>query len=61
MPKLKPTPKQPYTEEEVLAILSACERLGRDSYERLRAEAFILLLRYTGFASAMSRPSPVTE
>ncbi len=47
-PKVKPKPKEPYAEEEVGQILEACTRLGRGSYERDRAEAMILLLRYTG-------------
>jgi integrase/recombinase XerD len=48
-PKVKPKPKEPYTEEEVLKILSACDEFGRDVYERSRARAMVLLLRYTGF------------
>lgn len=47
-PKTKPTPKEPYTEDEVLAILSACDALGRGAYERDRARAMIYLLRFTG-------------
>jgi integrase len=37
----------PYTREEVVRILAACDTIGRISYERLRARATILLLRYT--------------
>jgi site-specific recombinase XerD len=47
-PKVKPKPKEPYTEEEVTQILLACDQLGRGSYERSRALAMVLLLRYTG-------------
>lgn len=47
-PQIKPKPKEPYTEEEVFQILSACDQLGRDSYERDRAKATVMLLRYTG-------------
>lgn len=47
-PKTKPTPKEPYTEDEVLAILSACDQLGRGAYERDRARAMVFLLRFTG-------------
>ena len=47
-PKVKPKPKEPYAEEEVSQILEACTRVGRGFYERDRAEAMILLLRYTG-------------
>lgn len=38
----------PYTREEVTQIIAACDRVGRRSYERLRARAMILLLRFTG-------------
>ena len=31
-----------------MRILSACDRLGRGRYERSRARAMVLLLRYTG-------------
>ena len=37
-----------YGASEVAAILSACDEFGRTSYERRRARAMILLLRYTG-------------
>ena len=40
-------PPQPYTPEEIAAILTACEEFGRHPYERLRARALILLLRFT--------------
>jgi integrase len=44
---LKPSEKTPYTPEEVVRILAACDFIGRGAYERLRARAMILLLRYT--------------
>ena len=47
-PTLKAKPKEPYTQEEVVQILSASEQLGRGPYERSRARAMVLLLRYTG-------------
>jgi site-specific recombinase XerD len=47
-PKVKAKPKEPYTQEEVVQILSACDQLGRGPYERSRARAMVLLLRYTG-------------
>jgi integrase len=47
-PTIKPKPKSPYRQEEVLRIIAACDRLGRDAYERARARAMVLLLRYTG-------------
>lgn len=46
-PTIKPKPKEPYTQEEVIQIVSACDELGRGSYERDRARAMVLL-RYTG-------------
>ncbi len=45
---LKPTPVEPYTPEEVGRILAACNRFGRTAYERLRARAMVMTLRYTG-------------
>jgi integrase len=47
-PTIKLKPKEPYPQEEVIQILSACDELGRGSYERHRARAMVLLLRYTG-------------
>lgn len=48
MPRgLKPTDKEPYTTSEIAAILSACDRIGHTSAERVRARAMILTLRYT--------------
>ena len=43
---MKPNPVEPYTPEEVGKILAACNRVGRTPYERLRAKAMVLLLRY---------------
>jgi len=48
MPKnIKPSDKEPYSASDVIKILVACDTLGRCSYERLRARAMVLLLRYT--------------
>ena len=47
-PTVKPKPKEPYTQQEVVRIFSGCDRLGRGHYERSRARAMVLLLRYTG-------------
>lgn len=47
-PTIKPKPKEPYTQEEVMQIVSACDEIGRGNYERERARAMVLLLRYTG-------------
>jgi site-specific recombinase XerD len=49
---LKPAEVMPYTREEVIRILAACDTIGRTSYERLRARAIILLLRYTALRIA---------
>jgi integrase len=38
----------PYTRQEVIAIIAACDQIGRTSYERLRARAMALLMRYAG-------------
>jgi integrase/recombinase XerC len=37
----------PYTPGELTAILMACNRIGKQQYERLRARALILTFRYT--------------
>ena len=49
---LKPSEVVPYTREEVTRILAACDAIGRTPYERLRARATILLLRYTALRIA---------
>ncbi len=38
----------PYTRDEIVRILAACDRIGKTSYERLRARATVLVLRYAG-------------
>jgi len=38
----------PYTKQEVIAIIAACDQIGRTSYERRRARAMTLLMRYAG-------------
>ncbi|MDE3160717.1 MAG: tyrosine-type recombinase/integrase, partial [Acidobacteriota bacterium] len=49
MPKnLKPADREPYEPREVASIIAACDQMGRGAYERLRARAMILVLRYTG-------------
>ncbi|MCU1337086.1 MAG: phage integrase family protein [Bryobacterales bacterium] len=45
---IKPKPVVPYTPIEVGKMLAACSEVGHASYERLRARAMVLLLRYTG-------------
>ncbi|WP_321473012.1 tyrosine-type recombinase/integrase [uncultured Paludibaculum sp.] len=46
-PKVKRKEKRPYTDEEFLAMLAAANNMGRGAYERLRARAALLVLRYT--------------
>jgi site-specific recombinase XerD len=48
MPRnLKPNEVVPFSLSEVAAIVKACDRVGTRQYERLRARAMILTLRYT--------------
>ncbi|HVP45464.1 MAG TPA: permease prefix domain 1-containing protein [Bryobacteraceae bacterium] len=48
MPKnIKPTDKEPYSHDDVVKILAACDAMGQYAYERLRARGMVLLLRYT--------------
>jgi integrase len=37
---------EPFTKEEIARMIAACDFIGRSSYERLRARAMVLLLRY---------------
>jgi site-specific recombinase XerD len=39
---------QPYTQEEIVRMIAACDFIGRGSYERLRARAMLLLMRFAG-------------
>lgn len=43
---IKPTDKEPYPRNEVARVLASLDKLGRRPYERLRACAMVLLLRY---------------
>jgi site-specific recombinase XerD len=47
---VKPKPVEPYTSAEIIKIIAACDQFGRTSYERLRARAMVLLMRYTALA-----------
>lgn len=47
-PKVRPKEKLPYTPQEMVAILSACDLIGQEAYERQRARAMILVMRHTG-------------
>jgi len=44
---IKPNNVQPYTANEVTKIIAACDTFGRGAYERARARAMVMLLRYT--------------
>lgn len=39
---------EPYTKQEIIVIIAACDQIGRTSYERRRARAMTLLMRYAG-------------
>ncbi len=47
---LRPSDREPYSEAEMAAILKACERIGQEHYERLRARALVLAMRYAGLS-----------
>jgi integrase len=38
----------PFTTEQIISVIAAADRFGSRPYERLRARAMVLLLRYTG-------------
>jgi integrase len=38
----------PYTQTEIVKIIVACDQVGRNSYERRRARAMVLLMRFAG-------------
>ena len=44
---LKPNEIVPFTPNEIQKIIAACDAFGKTPYERLRARAIILTLRYT--------------
>lgn len=47
MPKEpRPNDREPYTKEELAAIRRACDTFGKNDYERRRAIAMVLLMRY---------------
>lgn len=51
-PRVKPRPITPYTPDEFQKIVHACDVFGRDSYERQRARAMVLLLWNTGLRAS---------
>ena len=51
MPRgIKSADREPYTEAEMVSMLQACEVIGQKPYERLRARALVLVMRYTGLS-----------
>jgi len=44
---IRPNDVEPFTTSQVATIIRSCDRFGRGPYERLRARAMILALRYT--------------
>lgn len=44
----KPKERKPYTTEEITKIIAASDTFGRGPYERLRARAMILIMRFYG-------------
>jgi len=44
---IKPNEVVPFTPSEVAAIIGACHSFGQSAYERARARAMVLALRYT--------------
>jgi len=39
---------EPFTSEELIRTIAACQKIGRAQYERLRAHAMVMLMRYAG-------------
>jgi integrase/recombinase XerC len=48
IPKLEANDVVPYTCDEVVKIIAACDGIGKGSYERRRARAMTLVMRYAG-------------
>ena len=44
---IRPNDVEPFSLVEVDEIIKACDRIGQTTYERLRARAMVLALRYT--------------
>jgi site-specific recombinase XerD len=44
---IQPNEVEPYTPTEMEKIIAACDSFGRGEYERLRARAMVLAMRYT--------------
>jgi len=39
---------EPFTSAEIVRTIAACDQIGRSGYERLRARAMVLLMRFAG-------------
>ena len=39
---------KPFRQDEMVRVIAACDFIGRSSYERLRARAMVLVMRYEG-------------
>jgi site-specific recombinase XerD len=48
IPRLEANDIVPYTQSEIVKIIVACDQIGRSSYERRRARAMTLVMRYAG-------------
>ena len=48
MPRLRQVEKTPYTQEEIICILAASDRVSDSTYARLRSKAALLLMRHHG-------------
>lgn len=47
-PKVHPKDEEAFTEQEVIKILAACDAIGKQPYERLRARGAVLMLFKSG-------------
>jgi site-specific recombinase XerD len=48
VPRMREANDVPYTHNEIVKIIAACDDIGRNSYEWRRARAMVLLMRYAG-------------
>ena len=48
IPKIEANEVVPYTRNEIVRIIAACDKFGRTNYERRRAHAMVLVMRYAG-------------
>ena len=56
---IKPKEVKPYSASEMAQILKTCDQFGQQDYERRRARAMVLLMRYVGLRiSGRDDPGP---